>query len=97
MASALSRSGAELLDIAAGRSTSYLTETAYFPKVAARAWRWGPEMREAADALEEAGLPSGLAEAAAAVMERWAGFKDASPDLAHVLAELHTSPGDKPS
>ncbi|MEU9862016.1 phosphogluconate dehydrogenase [Streptomyces sp. NPDC047971] len=32
----------ELLDIAQGRTTSYLTETAYFPKVAARAWRWAP-------------------------------------------------------
>ncbi|MFD8391179.1 DUF1932 domain-containing protein [Streptomyces sp. NPDC059680] len=83
---------AELLDIAAGRTTSYLTETTYFPKVAARSWRWGPEMREAAHALEEAGLPSDLANAAAAVMERWSGLKDASPDLALVMEELHTGP-----
>ncbi|MFE8948163.1 DUF1932 domain-containing protein [Streptomyces sp. NPDC007856] len=82
----------ELLDIAAGRTTSYLTETTYFPKVAARSWRWGPEMREAAHALEEAGLPSDLANAAAAVMERWSGLKDASPDLALVMEELHTGP-----
>ncbi|MEU6774190.1 DUF1932 domain-containing protein [Streptomyces sp. NPDC046759] len=39
---------AELLDIAQVRTTSYLAETGYFPKVAARTWRWGPEMREAA-------------------------------------------------
>ncbi|WP_438303351.1 DUF1932 domain-containing protein [Streptomyces sp. HUAS TT11] len=83
---------AELLDIAAGRTTSYLAETTYFPKVAARSWRWGPEMREAAHALEEAGLPSNLANAAAAVMERWSGLKDASPDLALVMEELHTRP-----
>ncbi|MER5403641.1 DUF1932 domain-containing protein [Streptomyces sp. NPDC002769] len=81
---------AELLDIAEGRTTSYLVETAYFPKVAARAWRWEPEMKEAAQALEEAGLPSDLADAAAAVMERWTGLKDTSPDLALVLQELHT-------
>lgn len=83
---------AELLDIAEGRTTSYLVETAYFPKVAARSWRWGPEMKEAANALEEAGLPSELAAAAAAVMERWAGLKGTSPDLALVLQELHTGP-----
>ncbi|MGY4967520.1 DUF1932 domain-containing protein [Streptomyces sp. 900105245] len=86
---------AELLDIAAGRTTSYLTETTYFPKVAARSWRWGPEMKEAAYALEEAGLPADLANAAAAVMERWSALKDASPDLALVMEKLHTgSHGD---
>ncbi|MEV0170822.1 DUF1932 domain-containing protein [Streptomyces sp. NPDC050803] len=83
---------AELLDIAQGRTTSYLAETAYFPKVAARSWRWGPEMREAAHALEESGLPSDLAHAAATVMERWSGLKDTSPDLALVVETLHTGP-----
>ncbi|MFG2424033.1 DUF1932 domain-containing protein [Streptomyces sp. NPDC048448] len=83
---------AELLDIAAGRSTNYLAETAYFPKTAARSWRWGAEMKEAAHALEETGLPSDLADAAAAVMERWASLKDTSPDLTLVLQELHTGP-----
>ncbi|MGI5411099.1 DUF1932 domain-containing protein [Streptomyces chartreusis] len=83
---------AELLDIAEGRTTSYLAETAYFPKVAARSWRWGPEMKEAAHALEVAGLPADLANAAAAVMERWVGLKDTSPDLARVLQELHADP-----
>ncbi|WP_435253630.1 DUF1932 domain-containing protein, partial [Streptomyces sp. 1222.5] len=86
---------AELLDIAEGRTTSYLAETAYFPKVAARSWRWGPEMKEAAHALEEAGLPSELANAAAAVMERWAGCKDTTPDLTLVLEKLHTDPHDE--
>ncbi|WP_435601202.1 DUF1932 domain-containing protein [Streptomyces sp. C10-9-1] len=86
----------ELLDIAGGRTTSYLTETAYFPKTAARSWRWGPEMKEAAHALQEAGLPPDLAEAAATVMERWAGLKDASPDLALVLDELHRGPEGEP-
>ncbi|MET9126369.1 DUF1932 domain-containing protein [Streptomyces sp. NPDC004528] len=88
---------AELLDIAGGRTTSYLAETAYFPKVAARSWRWGPEMKEAAHALEEAGLPSDLADAAAAVMGRWERLKDTSPDLAHVLDELHTGRQGEPT
>jgi 3-hydroxyisobutyrate dehydrogenase-like beta-hydroxyacid dehydrogenase len=84
----------ELLDIAEGRTTSYLAETSYFPKVAARSWRWGPEMKEAAHALEEAGLPPDLAQAAAAVMDRWAGLKDTSPDLSLVMEELHTGTRD---
>ncbi|MET9253260.1 DUF1932 domain-containing protein [Streptomyces sp. NPDC003717] len=86
---------AELLDIAEGRTTSYLAETDYFPKTAARSWRWGPEMREAAHALQEAGLPADLADAAATVMERWAGLKDMSADLALVLEELHRAPEDE--
>ncbi|WP_406508406.1 DUF1932 domain-containing protein [Streptomyces sp. NBC_00212] len=88
---------AELLDIAEGRTTSYLAEIAYFPKVAARSWRWGPEMKEAARALEEVGLPSDLADAAAAVMERWAGLKDTSPDLALTLDKLHVAPEAEPT
>ncbi|MFE9865949.1 DUF1932 domain-containing protein [Streptomyces sp. NPDC005506] len=87
----------ELLDIAEGRSTNYLAETAYFPKVAARSWRWGPEMTEAAHALEGASLPSDLANAAAAVMKRWVILKDTSPDLPVVLEELHTDPESWPS
>ncbi|MEV6669924.1 DUF1932 domain-containing protein [Streptomyces sp. NPDC051162] len=88
---------AELLDIAEARTTSYLAETAYFPKVAARSWRWGPEMKEAANALEEAGLPSDLAHAAATVMGQWEGLKDTSADLALVLERLHTGPSSEPA
>ncbi|MFE4551588.1 hypothetical protein [Streptomyces sp. NPDC056785] len=40
------------------------------------------------------GLPSDLADAAAVVMERFAGFKDTSPDLALLMRELHTDPAD---
>ncbi|WP_367131431.1 MULTISPECIES: DUF1932 domain-containing protein [Streptomyces] len=78
-----------LLDIARGRTISYLAEVDYFPKVAARAWRWAPEMREAESALGEACLPTDLAEAAAAVMERWAISKDSPVDLSEVLTRLH--------
>lgn len=75
----------ELLDIAQGRSTSYLAEPEYIPKVAARAWRWGPEMREVASALGELSLPDELAEATAAVMERWAQTKDQSLEISEAL------------
>ncbi|MEU6420225.1 NAD(P)-dependent oxidoreductase [Streptomyces spiralis] len=86
----------ELLDIAQGRSTSYLAETAYIRKVAARAWRWGPEMREVAYALREAGLPADLAEASAAVMSRWDDLKDSPLDIPQALERLHRSPASEP-
>jgi Domain of unknown function (DUF1932) len=58
------------------------------PGVAARAWRWGPEMREIADTLEAAGLPGGLARGAADAFARWDADKDAEPPLAEALAHL---------
>ncbi|WFB08277.1 DUF1932 domain-containing protein [Streptomyces sp. LX-29] len=86
----------ELLDIAQGRTTSYLAETAYIPKVAARSWRWGPEMRELAYALREAGLPSELADASAAVLSRWDSLKDSSPGIPQALDHLHDAPDGEP-
>ncbi|MQA95086.1 MAG: DUF1932 domain-containing protein [Streptosporangiales bacterium] len=53
-----------------------LAETDVFSSAAAKAWRWGPEMAEAADALRTAGLPGDLAEAASLVFERWESAKD---------------------
>ncbi|MGW8765543.1 DUF1932 domain-containing protein [Streptomyces sp. NPDC055815] len=79
----------ELQEIAQGRTTSYLAETAYFPKVAARAWRWAPEMEEVARALDEVGLPSELATASADVMERWAALRDSPMTIEQALAALH--------
>ncbi|MBT2510018.1 NAD(P)-dependent oxidoreductase [Streptomyces sp. ISL-98] len=79
----------ELLEVAKDRTGSYLAEAAYIPKVAARAWRWAPEMREAESALYEAGLPAELAQASAAVMERWAMSRDRPLDLSEALAQLH--------
>ncbi|MEU0124415.1 DUF1932 domain-containing protein [Streptomyces albidoflavus] len=78
----------ELLDIAGGRSGSYLAETAYIPKVAARSWRWGPEMSEVASALRDAGLPADLAEASASVMSRWDGLRGAQVSVLEALERL---------
>ncbi|MGM9442209.1 DUF1932 domain-containing protein [Streptomyces murinus] len=87
----------ELLDIAEGRSTSYLAETTYIPKVAARSWRWGPEMDEVASALRDAGLPTDLAEASASVMSRWDSLRDAPPSIPKALQQLHATLGGEPS
>jgi 3-hydroxyisobutyrate dehydrogenase-like beta-hydroxyacid dehydrogenase len=81
---------AELLESEAKSMPSdILSDPDYLPSVAARAWRWGPEMLEVAEALLSAGLPAELAEAAASVMTRWEGDKDQfEVPLATVLSHL---------
>ncbi|MEU8892918.1 DUF1932 domain-containing protein [Streptomyces sp. NPDC048442] len=66
----------ELIEVASRRTDSYLSEPQYVVKAAARAWRWGPELEEAADALEAVGLPSEMLRAAASTVARWHGAKD---------------------
>jgi 3-hydroxyisobutyrate dehydrogenase-like beta-hydroxyacid dehydrogenase len=79
----------ELLKVAARRSTSYLAEPEYIPKVAARAWRWGPELEEAADTLAAAGLPPEMLRAAAFTLARWHDAKDDSGlSVADALEQL---------
>jgi hypothetical protein len=53
-----------------------LADISYLPSVAARAWRWTPEMLEVAATLDHLGLPDNLALAAAAVMQRWEADQD---------------------
>ncbi len=67
-----------------------LAETAQFPAVAAKAWRWEPEMREIADTLIAAELPDDLATAAAAVFERLAAGRGRDLDVDAVLDLLHS-------
>ncbi|WP_098892021.1 DUF1932 domain-containing protein [Streptomyces sp. or3] len=66
----------ELIEVASRRTDSYLTEPQYVAKTAARAWRWGPELEEAADALAAAGLPPEMLRAAASTLARWHDVKD---------------------
>ncbi|GHF11869.1 hypothetical protein GCM10014715_79490 [Streptomyces spiralis] len=68
----------ELIGIASRRTTSYLSEPEYIAKTAARAWRSGPELEEAADMLASAGLPPEMPRAAATTLARWDDVKDAS-------------------
>ncbi|MGW6971859.1 DUF1932 domain-containing protein [Streptomyces sp. NPDC054952] len=77
-----------------------LADRDYIPSVAARAWRWAPEMREVAEALEAAHLPAHLAHAAAETMRLWDADKDRT-DLTpnEALAHLHhpvTDPATRP-
>ncbi|MFE0580214.1 DUF1932 domain-containing protein [Streptomyces sp. NPDC058874] len=66
----------ELIEVASRRTDSYLSEPQYVAKTAARAWRWGPELEEAADALAAAGLPPEMLRAAASTLARWHEVKD---------------------
>ncbi|GAA4694533.1 DUF1932 domain-containing protein [Streptomyces youssoufiensis] len=68
----------ELVEVASKRTDSYLSEPQYVAKTAARAWRWGPELEEAADALAAAGLPPEMLRAAATTLARWHDAKDDS-------------------
>jgi 3-hydroxyisobutyrate dehydrogenase-like beta-hydroxyacid dehydrogenase len=68
--------GQELVEVASRRTDSYLSEPQYVAKAAARAWRWGPELEEAADMLAAAGLPPEMLRAAASTLARWDDAKD---------------------
>ncbi|MEU9321445.1 DUF1932 domain-containing protein [Streptomyces sp. NPDC048295] len=68
----------ELIEVASKRTESYLSEPQYVAKTAARAWRWGPELEEAADALAAASLPPEMLRAAASTLARWHEVKDDS-------------------
>lgn len=68
----------ELIEVASRRTDSYLAEPEYVAKTAARAWRWGPELEEAADTLAAAGLPPEMLRAAASTLARWRDAKDDS-------------------
>lgn len=55
---------------------SALADVDHLPSVAARAWRWAPELRDVASALNDAGLPDALAAATAEILDRWKPLKD---------------------
>ncbi|MFJ6393924.1 DUF1932 domain-containing protein [Streptomyces sp. NPDC091972] len=78
----------ELIEVASRRTDSYLAEPEYVAKTAARAWRWGPELAEAADALAAAGLPPEMLRAAASTLARWNDAKDGELTLADALDRL---------
>jgi 3-hydroxyisobutyrate dehydrogenase-like beta-hydroxyacid dehydrogenase len=68
--------GAALLAEAGQESGGALAKVHRLPSVAARAWRWAPEMLEAAESFAAVGLPPELATAAAVVFSRWESDKD---------------------
>jgi 3-hydroxyisobutyrate dehydrogenase-like beta-hydroxyacid dehydrogenase len=93
VAHALARSynvGDLLADEAATMPGDILANTAYLPSVAARSWRWAPEMEEIANALTSAGLPDDQARAAEYVLHRWDADRDRRDlTLDETLDRLH--------
>lgn len=86
--------GDEILKLAAHRPGSYLSETGYIPTTAALAWRWGPELAEAAEYAETTGFPGEIMQAAAQALSRWDDIHDTRLSLTEVLTRLkHTSEG----
>jgi 3-hydroxyisobutyrate dehydrogenase-like beta-hydroxyacid dehydrogenase len=82
---------AELAREAGSLTSNILAETDQLPSVAARAWRWAPELEEIAATLDTAGLPPELAQGAASVLRRWDGDKDRFDlPLEEVLDHLRT-------
>ncbi|MFJ9242712.1 DUF1932 domain-containing protein [Streptomyces sp. NPDC101776] len=82
---------AELAREAGSLTSNILAETDQLSSVAARAWRWAPELEEIAATLDTAGLPPELARGAASVLRRWDGDKDRFDlPLEEVLGHLRT-------
>jgi 3-hydroxyisobutyrate dehydrogenase-like beta-hydroxyacid dehydrogenase len=70
-----------------------LIDRDHLPSAAARAWRWAPEMLEAAESARALGLPDALATGSAEVMARWAADRDDFDlDPATALRHLHRDP-----
>lgn len=69
-----------LLAEAQAMPSDILADRDFLPTVAARAWRWAPEMHEVADTLRAQHLPPDLALAAAAVLQCW---NDNTPEPMH--------------
>lgn len=83
--------GDQLTAEAEAMAANILSDPAYLPSVAARAWRWAPEMQDIAETLRAAGLPAEMAEAAVTVMSRWEDDKDQyGLKVADVLAHLRS-------
>ncbi|MFG3394717.1 NAD(P)-dependent oxidoreductase [Streptomyces parvus] len=71
--------------------SAILSDPEYLPSVAARAWRWAPEMAEVADTLRGADLPPDVAEGTARVLAFWEQDKGRYElPVAHVLAQLRS-------
>ncbi|MFJ6510242.1 DUF1932 domain-containing protein [Streptomyces sp. NPDC091406] len=71
--------------------SAILSDPEHVPSVAARAWRWAPEMEEVADTLGAAGLPTDMAEATARVLAHWERDKDRyDVTVAHALSQLRS-------
>jgi 3-hydroxyisobutyrate dehydrogenase-like beta-hydroxyacid dehydrogenase len=79
----------ELLTEGRGLTGTMLGDPGHLPGMAAKAWRWAPEMEEVADAVRAVHLPPDFALAAAATLRHWDADKDSTTiSPAEVLEHL---------
>ncbi|WP_131770959.1 DUF1932 domain-containing protein, partial [Candidatus Protofrankia californiensis] len=72
------------------RSRPVLAEPDYLPSVAARSWRWAPEMADVAEALRAAGLPETMISGAEEIFRAWSVYRDDPPaELTALFTRLH--------
>ena len=62
----------------------------FLPSVAARAWRWAPEMHEVANTLGAQHLPADLALATAGILQHWADTTGQPADVGSLAAATPT-------
>jgi 3-hydroxyisobutyrate dehydrogenase-like beta-hydroxyacid dehydrogenase len=83
-----------LTDEGRRRSRPILAEPDYLPSVAARAWRWGPEMADVAAALRAAGLPDTMILGAEEIFQAWSRHRDNPPaDTGALFTDLRPPTG----
>jgi 3-hydroxyisobutyrate dehydrogenase-like beta-hydroxyacid dehydrogenase len=86
--------GQALTDEAHRRSRPALAEPDFLPTVAARAWRWAPELAQSAESYRAAGLPDTMITGAEELLRIWSRHKDFNDgDVQDLLRELR-SPDD---
>ncbi|KPM50571.1 hypothetical protein ACG83_39130 [Frankia sp. R43] len=73
------------------RSRPALAEPDFFATVAARAWRWAPELAQAGEAYRTVGLPDTMLRGAEELLRTWGEHKDIEhAPLDQLLRELRT-------
>jgi 3-hydroxyisobutyrate dehydrogenase-like beta-hydroxyacid dehydrogenase len=74
-----------LTDEARRRSRPALAEPDFFAAVAARAWRWAPELAQAAESYRTVGLPDTMLRGAEELLRTWYEHKDIEQAQVDVL------------
>jgi 3-hydroxyisobutyrate dehydrogenase-like beta-hydroxyacid dehydrogenase len=85
-----------LTEEARRRSRPALAEPDFFATVAARAWRWAPELAQAAESYRTVGLPDTMLRGAEELLRAWSEHKNidhASVDM--LLSELRSGQDDR--
>src|SRR5262245_10967503 len=84
-----------LTDEARRRSRPALAEPDFFATVAARAWRWAPELAQSAESYRTVGLPDTMLRGAEELLRAWYEHKDIEPaQVDELLRELRSGHQD---